>query len=118
MTRVAFLNAQRSSAQTYVSVLTCNNSAVIFGTAFPAVTVDVGRIGTSYVSLAGELTLTVCKTSCCHSIGCAHEGCVPQGPHMWSMFTLCSNDLSIRCMVPSQAEPCIQHKSWSAFVQH
>ncbi|DBA82155.1 TPA: hypothetical protein ACH3X1_007142 [Trebouxia sp. C0004] len=52
-TKVAFLNAQRSSAQVYVSVLTGSNSAAIFGPAFPAVTVDVASVGTSYTLSAG-----------------------------------------------------------------
>jgi len=60
-TKVAFLNAQRSSAQVYVSVLTGSNSAAIFGPAFPAVTVDVASVGTSYTLSAGELTLTASK---------------------------------------------------------
>ena len=60
-TSVAFLNAQRSGSQIYVSVLTSSNPAAIFGIAFAAVTVDAASIRISYVSPAGELTLTVCN---------------------------------------------------------
>ncbi len=67
VTNVAFLNAQRSSAQLYASVLTGNNSAVIFGTAFPSVTADAASVGVSYVSPAGELVLT-CNACCGSSI--------------------------------------------------
>lgn len=67
VTNVAFLNAQNSSVQLYASVLTGSNSAVIFGTAFPSVTVDVASVGVTYVSPAGELVLT-CNACCCCSI--------------------------------------------------
>lgn len=58
VTNVAFLDGQNSSVQLYASVLTGNNSAVIFGTAFPSVVVDVASVGISYASPAGELVLT------------------------------------------------------------
>lgn len=66
LTKVAILNAQRSSAQMYVSVLTGSNAAAIFGTAFSAVTVDVASIGISYVVPASELILIV-NNACCYS---------------------------------------------------
>ena len=67
VTNVAFLDGQNSSVQLYASVLTGNNSAIIFGTAFPSVTVDVASVEVIYVSPAGELVLT-CNACCCCSI--------------------------------------------------
>ena len=76
VTNVAFLNAQNSSVQLYASVLTGNNSAVVFGTAFPSVTVDVASVGVTYMSLAGELIFEelTCKTYCCHRV--VASGCL------------------------------------------
>ena len=74
MTKVAFLDGQRGSAQTYVSVLTSSNTAAVFGSAFSTVSVDVASIGTSYVSLAGELLLTKCCANLLSQHNAAHAG--------------------------------------------
>lgn len=112
VTNVAILNAQRSSAQLYVSVLTGSNAAAIFGTAFTAVTVDVASIGTTYVFPAGEPVLIAHHACCCYGKLSAlwmYNSTPCQACYVRGISDICCKV----CIIPPCTYRCMHHQCYS-----